>query len=67
MAQGKGQQTRRTVGAKPKLPDPVETTQEFTGVKPTTFYLCPLCGRSGEDRDRIVQHIAEPHPGGEQA
>ena len=50
--------TRRTVDPNPKPPEPVEFTAELTGVT-ATMYRCPVCGRSGEDKDRISQHIAE--------
>ena len=50
--------TRRTVDPNPKPPEPVEYQAELsTGT--FTMYRCPVCGRSGQDKGRISQHIAE--------
>ena len=49
---------RRRVDSKPKPPpEPTEYTVDLTGVS-ATMYLCPVCGRSGQDKEQMVQHTA---------
>jgi len=55
----------RRVAKKYVPPEPVQTKAEFTGMDPVTMYLCPLCGRSGQDKKQIAQHIKQQHPGGD--
>ena len=57
----------RRVAKKYVPPEPVETKAEFTGMDPVTMYLCTLCGRSGQDKKQIAQHIKQQHPGGEES
>jgi len=54
----------RRVAKKYEPPEPVQTKAEFTGMDPVTMYLCPICGRSGQDKRLISLHIKD-HPGGE--
>ena len=55
----------RRIAKKYEPPEPVQTKAEFTGMDPVTMYLCPLCGRSGQDKKQIAQHIKQQHPGGD--
>ena len=54
----------RRIAKKYEPPGLVETKAEFTGMEPVTMYLCPICGRSGQEKKLMGQHI-EQHPGGE--
>ena len=55
---------KRRVVKPPEPVEPVEQTVELTGVTAKMF-RCPVCGRSSEDKQSIVQHIGIEHPGGE--
>jgi len=53
MAQAK----RRTVDPNPKPPEVVEFFAELTTGK-FKMFGCPVCGRNGQDKEQIEQHIA---------
>jgi hypothetical protein len=42
----------------PKAPELVEYAADFTGIS-AKFYRCSVCGRSGQDKELMTQHLKD--------